>query len=173
MARGKARNVIGRLTQVTTIRSQTVRGPRTHQVAVRRSPQSMPQHKKSKSTATTSSHSNLTLLMSDEPILHEHLNFISDMDPPSSKVTCIVSYSFYYAHHMNCRHLKITLRSGYQKRPCIWKLFWPMKFPIPSNASCVKMTPFERLIGQLWQLPTNHMFGRTLLVCAQFNSDHM
>lgn len=33
--------------------------------------------------------------------------------------------------------------------------------------------PFERLIGQLRRLPTNHMFGGPFPVCAQFNSDHV
>jgi hypothetical protein len=98
MAKGATRNVIGRLTQMTTVRSQTVRGPRVRQVAVRRSPQSTPRHKKSKGATTASSHSNLTSLMSNEPIQHEHLNFISDMDPPSTKVTRIIYRSFYHAN---------------------------------------------------------------------------
>jgi len=33
--------------------------------------------------------------------------------------------------------------------------------------------PFERLIGQLRRLPTNHIFGGSLPVCAEFSSDHM
>jgi CxC2 like cysteine cluster associated with KDZ transposases len=77
---------------MTTVRTQTVRGPRVRQVPVRRSPQSTPKAKKAKNTAAASSHSKLTSLLSDEPPLHEHLNFMDDIDPPSSKVT----YCFLY-----------------------------------------------------------------------------
>ena len=96
MVKGRTHTVIGSVTQMTTIRTQTVRGPRVRQVPVRQSPQSTPKAKKPKRTAAASSNSNLTSLLSDEPLQHEHLNFIADMDPPSSKVACIVFYSLYY-----------------------------------------------------------------------------
>lgn len=80
MPKGRNRTVIGHVTQMTTVRSQTARGPRVRHVAVRRSPQSTPKHKKAKQTTPGLSS------MSEEPH-HEHLSFIEDIDPPSSKVT--------------------------------------------------------------------------------------
>ena len=81
MPKGRTRTVIGHVTQMTTVRSQTVRGPRVRHVPVRRSPRSTPRNKKAKQTLPEPSQ------MSDD-LLHVHLNFWADIDPPSSKVTC-------------------------------------------------------------------------------------
>ena len=94
MAKGRTRTVIGHVTQMTTVRSQTVQGQRVRQVPVRRTPQSSPKHKKAKATGVPSSQSNIASLLPDDPLQHEHLSFITDMDPPSTKVTCLISYYF-------------------------------------------------------------------------------
>ena len=92
------RTVIGRVTQMMTVRSQTVRGPRVRHVPVRRSPQSTPRSKKAKDAAAPSSHTDISSFMLDEPLRHEHLNFISDIDPPSSKATASFPTSRPYSY---------------------------------------------------------------------------
>jgi hypothetical protein len=130
MPRGHTRTVIGRISQMTVVRSQTSRGPRDRLVSVRQSPQSTPRHKKAKRSApvsgsATTSNTNITSLMTDEPLEHHYLNFIADPDPPSSKVT-YYNYHIYYANIM-LRRLKITLKNGCRKRPCISKHYYPLK----------------------------------------------
>ena len=114
MPKGHTRTVIGRVTQMTTIRSQTSRGPRVRQVPVRRPLLSSPKNKKAKEMPLEPSQ------MSDDP-LREHLCFTEDIDdPPASKVTCIGLLSFYSAY-MTSRHRKTILKSGCRKRACICK----------------------------------------------------
>ena len=105
MPKGHTCTVIGRVTQMTTVRSQTAHGPRVCQVPVQRTLQSSPKYKKAKETPLEPSQ------MSDDP-LREHLCFTEDMDdPPASKVTCIGLLSFYNAYMTN-RHHKTILKSG-------------------------------------------------------------
>ena len=92
------RTMIGQVTQMTTVHSQTVQGPRVRHVPVRRSPQSTPRSKKAKDAAAPSSHTDISLFMLDEPLRHEHLTFISDIDPPSSKATRSFSTSCPYSY---------------------------------------------------------------------------
>jgi hypothetical protein len=93
MAKGRTRTIIGRTTQVATICSQTVRGPRVRQVTVQRSPHSPPKPKRAKTSGATPFQSDTAFAIPDEPFHDEQLNFISDLDPPSSKVACIFTYS--------------------------------------------------------------------------------
>jgi hypothetical protein len=89
MVKGHTHTVIGGATQMTTVQMQTICGPRVCQVSVCQSPQSTPKAKKAKNTAAASSHSKLTSLLLDEPLLHQHLNFMDDIDSPSLKVTLL------------------------------------------------------------------------------------
>jgi hypothetical protein len=104
MPKGCTCTVIGHVTQMTTVRSQTVRGPRVHHVPVWWSPQSTPKHKKAKQMPPE-------LFQMLDDLHHDHPSFIADMDLPSSKMTCIC-FLFLYNAHMTYRHCKTILRSG-------------------------------------------------------------